>query len=56
MPFYINELGRRGVRLPSIEEFSAGLVSMQVAEDDCWISESGEISDTSVDLLLPRQG
>lgn len=41
------------MRLPSIEEFSADLVSMQVAEDACWISESGAITDTSIDLLLP---
>lgn len=53
MPFYINEMGRRGVRLPSIEEFAADLVSMNVIEDACWISESGAISDTSIDLLLP---
>lgn len=53
MPFVSNALEVRGVRLPSIEEFSAGLVSMQVAEDDSWISEHGAITDTSIDLLLP---
>ncbi len=52
MPFFINELEARGVRLPSIEEFSADLVSMQVAEDACWISESGAITDTRIDLLM----
>lgn len=41
------------MRLPSIEEFAADLVSMNVAEDGCWISESGAITDTSIDLLLP---
>lgn len=53
MPFFINDLERQGVRLPSIEEFAASLVSMQVAEDGCWISEAGMITDTSIDLLLP---
>lgn len=53
MPFFINDLERQGVRLPSIEEFAASLVSMQVSEDGCWISEAGMITDTSVDLLLP---
>lgn len=52
MPFFITELERRGVRLPSIEEFSGNLVSMQVAEDACWISESGAITDTNIDLLM----
>lgn len=53
MPFSMNELERRGLRLPSIEEFAASLVPMQVAEDGCWISEAGMITDTRIDLLLP---
>lgn len=53
MPFLINDLERLGVRLASIEEFAADLVSMEVAEDACWISESGAITDSSIDLLLP---
>lgn len=55
MPFFINDLERHGVRLPSIEEFAASLLSMQVSEDGCWISEAGMITDTSIDLLLPVQ-
>lgn len=53
MPFIIKGLAWRGLMLPSIEEFAASLVSMLVTEDDCWISESGVITDNSVDLLLP---
>lgn len=53
MPFFINDLERRGVRLPSIEEFAAGLISMKISDDNCWISEAGAITDNSIDLLLP---
>ena len=49
MPFVIDDLERRGVRLPSVEVFAANLVSMNVA-DACWISESGAITDVSIQL------
>lgn len=52
MPFFINSLEQRGVRLPSIEEFSANIAPMSVTEDACWLSESGAITDTSIDLLM----
>jgi len=40
------------MRLPSIEEFSAGLDSMKTADDYSWISEFGAITDNSIDLLM----
>lgn len=52
MPFFLDDLEHRGVKLPSIEEYAADLVSMNIAEDACWISESGAITDTNIDLLL----
>jgi hypothetical protein len=52
LPFFINELEQRGLRLPTVEDFSSSLASMEAHEDEIWINQFGAVSETNADLLV----
>lgn len=52
MPFFINELEQRGLRLPTIDEFASLLASMEAREDEIWINRFGAVTETAADLLV----
>ena len=52
MPFFINEIEQRGLRLPTIDEFASSLASMETHEDEIWINRFGAVTETNADLLV----
>lgn len=52
MPFFINELEQRGLRLPTVEEFASSLAPMRVLEDEIRFNHIGLVTEVGADLLV----
>lgn len=52
MPFFINELEKRGLRLPTVEEFASSLAPMRALEDEIRFNQIGLVTEIGADLLV----
>jgi hypothetical protein len=52
LPFFINELEQRGLRLPTVEEFASSLTPMKAPEDEIRFNHNGLVTEVGVDLLV----
>jgi hypothetical protein len=52
LPFFINELEQRGLRLPTVEEFASSLAPMKAPEDEIRFNHIGLVTEVGADLLV----